>query len=118
MTSLIAVISSGKGTWAHVMKIIEEQEWDSIYLISDEFGKENFKPPKPVAWITIDQNKFLPELVEELKQQLQDRITDTEVALNLISGNGKEHMAVLSAILKLGVGIRLIALTPDGVKEI
>ena len=42
----------------------------------------------------------------------------TEAAVNLISGNGKEHMAVISALMKLGLGIRLIALTPNGIKEI
>ena len=41
-----------------------------------------------------------------------------ETAVNLISGDGKEHMALLSALLKLGVGIRLIALTKEGVKEV
>ena len=41
-----------------------------------------------------------------------------EVGLNFISGTGKEHMALLSAVLKLGIGIRFFALTKDGVKEI
>jgi len=40
------------------------------------------------------------------------------VALNLVSGNGKEHMAILSALLKLGIGVRLMAVTKDGVREL
>ena len=118
MTSLIALLSSGKGTWAHVEQLIEKQEWDSIFLITDDFGVQKFQPKKPVNYIIIDSNKFLKDLTEDIRKQLENKIPDTEVALNIISGTGKEHMATLSAILKLGLGIRLTALTPDGIKEI
>ena len=118
MTSLIAVLSTGKGTWAHVEKVIQEKEWDNIFLITNDFGVKNFKPQKKVDYILIDSNKFLPEMVEDIKKQLENKIPDTEVALNFVSGNGKEHMAVMSALLKLGLGIRLVALTTKGVKEI
>ncbi|MEE9525195.1 MAG: hypothetical protein V3V78_01140 [Candidatus Woesearchaeota archaeon] len=118
MTSLIASVGSGKGTWSHLQQVIEKQEWDNVYLITDEFGKENFKPNKQVEFIMINSNSILENLVEDIKQQLQNKILDTEVAINLISGTGKEHMAILSAVLKLGLGIRQMALTPDGIKEI
>jgi len=118
MTSLIACLSSGKGTWAHVDRLIKEQEWDNIFLVTNEFGLENFKLEKKVEYIIIRADKILSEIVEDIKKQLEGKINDTEVALNFVSGNGKEHMALLSAVLKLGLGVRLIALTPDGVKEI
>ena len=118
MTSLIACLGSGKGTWTHVDRLIDEQEWGNVFLITNEFGKENFKPKKPVEYILINSNRFLNELVEDIRKQLENKITDTEVALNFISGSGKEHMALLSAVLKLGLGIRLVALTPSGVKEV
>ena len=87
-------------------------------ILVDEFGKENFKPNKEVTYIVINPNSILENLIEDIKEQLKNRILDTEVAINFISGVGKEHMAILSAILKLGLGIRQVALTPDGVKEI
>jgi hypothetical protein len=118
MTSLVACLSSGKGTWAHISKLIEEQEWDSIFLITNDFGVQNFKPEKAVNYILIDSNKFLSEIAKDIKSQLEGKIKDLEVAVNLISGNGKEHMATISALTKLGLGIRLIALTPDGIKEV
>jgi len=40
------------------------------------------------------------------------------VGVNFISGAGKEHMALVSALMKLGVGFRLMASTMDGVKEL
>ena len=53
----------------------------------------------------------------QVESKLKDKVNG-EIALNLISGTGKEHMAILSALLKLGVGIRLVALTKDGVEEL
>jgi len=118
MTSLIACLLSGKGTWAHVARLIEEQEWDKIFLVTDEFGKENFKPRKEAEYIMVNIEKHVPDLTEDIRKQLEGKIFDTEVALNFISGTGKEHMALLSAVLKLGLGIRLVALTTEGVKEV
>ena len=118
MTSLIACLSSGKGTWSHVNELINKEDWDQIFLITNDFGVQNFKPEKSVNYILINENKLLSDMVEDIKKQLEGKINDLEVAVNIISGNGKEHMAVISAVMKLGLGIRLVALTPDGIKEI
>ena len=98
--------------------LIKEQEWDNIFLITNEFGKENFQPKKQVEYILINANRFLPDLIEDIKAQLKEKVNPTDVAVNLISGSGKEHMAILSALLKLGLGIRLTALTTKGIKEV
>ena len=42
-------------------------------------------------------------------------IDGTEVALSIASGDGREHMALISALLSLPVGVRFTALTKDGV---
>jgi len=118
MTDLIACLSTGKGTWAHLLKLIEEQEWENIFLITNEFGRENFKPKKQVEFILINANRLLPDLIKDIKSQLKEKVNSTDVALNLISGSGKEHMAIISALLQLGLGIRMVALTTNGVKEI
>ena len=118
MTDLIACLSTGKGTWGHVSKLVEEQEWDNIFLITNEFGKENFQPKKQVEYILVNANRFLPDLIEDIISQLKEKVNATDVAVNLISGSGKEHMAIISALLKLGLGIRLMALTVNGVKEV
>ena len=51
--------------------------------------------------ITIDKNKMLPDMTEEIRTALKDKVKMMETAVNLISGDGKEHMALLSALLKL-----------------
>ena len=118
MTDLVACLSPEDKSWAHVARLIKEQEWKNIFLIADEFGKNNFKSEKNVAFIVVDFKKPVFELINDIKNGLKGKITDLEVALNLVSGNGKEHMAILSALLKLGVGVRLVALTKDGIKEL
>ena len=60
----------------------------------------------------------LNELREDILKNLKGRIKDVEVDVNFVSGTGREHMALMSALLKLGTGIRLKALTKEGVEEI
>lgn len=118
MTELVACLSTGKGTWGHVNRIIKEQEWEKVILITNDFGKENFTSEKPAEFIVIDSNKGIKDIRDELVEKLRAQIKGLEVAVNIISGSGKEHMAILGALLKLGVGIRPIALTKDGMEEI
>lgn len=118
MTDLVACLSQGEKSWAHIARLIKEQDWKRIFLITNEFGKKNFKAEKNVEFIVVDMNKPVFELIEEIRKGLKGKITDLEVALNIVSGTGKEHMAILSALLKQGVGIRLIAVTKDGIKEL
>ena len=115
---LIACLTTGKGTWGHVARLIAEKEWDNIYLITNEFGKENFTPAKKANLVIVDPRRGTEELRDDIKGQLQGHLKGTEVALNLVSGTGKEHMAVLAAVLQLGMGVRFLVLTKDGVKEI
>ena len=119
MTTLVACLSTGKGTWGHVSRLMNDSNWDKIFLITNNFGKENFNTEnKPIELIVADDKGGLEELRDSIIKELEGKIKDTEVSINLVSGSGKEHMAIMAAILKLGVGIRLTALTKDGVKEI
>ncbi len=117
MADLVACLSTGKGTWGHVSRLINDQEWDNIFLITNEFGKDNFTIDKKAEMIVVNPNKTITALVEDIKNALDGKLSG-DVAVNLISGSGKEHMALLSALLKLGVGIRFVALTGDGIKEV
>lgn len=118
MTSFIACLTSDSGTWEHVKRVIDNGDWDNVFLIANEDAANDFKCSKEIELITIDSKKLLPELSRDIKQSLDGKIKDFEVAVNFISGSGKEHMAMMSAVLKLGFGIRLVALTKEGVKEL
>ncbi|QQG39043.1 MAG: hypothetical protein HYS32_01115 [Candidatus Woesearchaeota archaeon] len=118
MTTLIACLSTGKGTWGHVGRLITDGKWDKIFLITNDFGKENFTPEKPSEFIIADAHGSLKDMRDLITKELKGKIKDTEVGVNLVSGTGKEHMAIISALLKLGLGIRLMALTKDGIEEV
>ena len=119
MTDLVACLSSGKGTWVNLMKVLESPSWSTIWLIAPTFFAQSYQNMKKnVNVITIDENKDLPELAEDIRKALDGKLF-ADVAVNLISGSGKEHMAVLSALLKLGCGIRLVAFTEkEGFREL
>ena len=118
MTDLVACLSSGEKSWAHVSRLIKEQEWKKIFLITNDFGRNNFKSEKNFEFVVVDFQKPVFELIEDIRRGLKGKLTDLEVALNIVSGSGKEHMAILSALLKLGVGVRLMAVTKEGVREL
>jgi len=110
---LVALISSGKGSWGQVAGVINRGDWENIILIGDDFAKK-FTTEKDFEFITIS-SASLVDLKQEINKKLQGKIKGTEVALSIASGDGKEHMALISALLSLPVGIRFTALTKDGI---
>ncbi|MFH1409283.1 MAG: hypothetical protein ABIH34_05225 [Nanoarchaeota archaeon] len=115
MTDLIACLGTGKGTWAELSSLIKAEEWDNIYLVTNEFGT---KFQAKAEFIIINENMSYVQMRDIIQSQLQPKIRSTQVALNLTSGTGKEHMAILAAVLKLGVGIRLVALAGSKLIEV
>jgi hypothetical protein len=114
---LIALLSSGSGTWAQVSGLMKYGEWDNIILLGDDFAK-TFQHEKPFEFVKVDLSKKLVELKEEFSKKLKEKIQGIEVAVSLASGDGKEHMALISALINLPVGIRFAALTKDGVIDL
>jgi len=114
---LVALLSSGKGSWAQVSGLMKHGDWEKIILLGDDFA-HTFKHEKPFEFIKIDLNKKIKELREEFSKKLQGKFQGMEVALSIASGDGKEHMALVSALLGLPVGVRFAALTKDGVIDL
>ncbi|MAF51146.1 MAG: hypothetical protein CMH64_03570 [Nanoarchaeota archaeon] len=118
MTTLIACLSTGKGTWGHVSQLLKDESFEKIILVTNEFGKENFTKNDRTELVVIDPNQNIKELQNDIQTKLKELIKDLEVSLNIVSGSGKEHMALLSALLKLGLGINLVAVNKEGVGEV
>ena len=121
MTSLIACLTTGKGSWAQVNQLIRSQPWNLIFLITNDFGKQNYTPDATTkdktTMIVINDQLALHEIISHMVTALQNKITDLEVAVNMISGSGKEHMALLAALIKCGYGFRLVGVTAAGQYE-
>ena|SRR3989344_3388706 len=114
---LVALLSSGKGSWAQVSGLIKYGEWDKIILLGGEFAKQ-FTSEKKFEFLQVNMDKKILELRDEISMNLKGKINGTEVALSIASGEGKEHMALISALINLPVGIRFAALTKEGVIDL
>ena len=115
MTDLIACVSDDKGTVAHVKRVIDGESFEKVYIVTTLDCKDLISGAEKII---IDNQKMLPEMIEDIKNALRDKVKMMDTAVNIISGSGKEHMALLSALLSLGVGIRFVAFTKEGVREI
>mgnify|MGYP001391538999 FL=1 len=111
---LIALLSTGKGTWAQVAGLIKHGDWEKIIILGDDFAKQ-FTLEREFEFIKVDLNKKIKDLKEEFSKKLKGKIKGTEVFLSVASGSGKEHMALISALINLPVGIRFVALTKEGI---
>ena len=111
---LVALLSSGKGSWGQVAGLINRGEWDNIILIGSEFA-EKFSIEKKHEFIKVDTSQGIKDMKEEIAKKLKSKIRGTEVALSIASGTGREHMALISALLSIPAGVRFTALTKDGV---
>tara|TARA_Y100000310_G_scaffold336307_1_gene420460 strand:- start:271 stop:621 length:351 start_codon:yes stop_codon:yes gene_type:complete len=114
---LVALLSKGKGTWSQISGLINHGDWEKVIILGDEFAKR-FSSEKKFEFIKVDLDKKLKDLKEEISRKLKDKFDGTEVALSIASGDGKEHMALISALINLPVGIRFAALTKDGVIDL
>lgn len=111
--ALIAVLGIGRGTWGHIARLIAEEHWDQVLVVGNDWGKENFAPSKEVDWIIVNNRAGFNILKDTIKQKLPDV---DELCISLISGSGKEHMALLAALREAGREFKIVVLTGEGTK--
>ena len=111
------MLSSGKGSWAQISGLMKFGKWDKVILLGDDFAKQ-FSHENPFEFIKVDLSKKIKDLRNEFVKKLRGKIEGTEVALSIASGDGREHMALISALINLPVGVRFAALTKEGVIDL
>jgi hypothetical protein len=114
---LVALLSSGEGSWAQVAGLMKHGEWNNIIIIGDDKAK-TFTHEKEFTFVKVDLDKKLKDLKEDISKKIKGKIKGVEVALSIASGEGKEHMALISALINFPVGIRFAALTKEGVIDL
>ena len=65
--------------------------------------------------VNINSDKPITEMKDDIMSKIKGKLSGFECALSIASGNGKEHIALISALLSLPVGIRLAVYTKDGI---
>ena len=103
MAVLVGILSTGKGTWGHVSRLIEEGEWEKVILLTNDFGKENFNKKDNVELEVLNFRQGLEEVRDEIYDKLKSKNIEGEIGINFVSGDGKEHMALMAALIKLGM---------------
>ena len=112
---LVALLSTGKGSWGQVAGLLQKGEWEKVVIVGAPFAKEFTVKDVPFEFVEFNPDDSLIKLKKDLEKKLSGKFEGLEVALSIASGNGKEHMALQSALLSIPVGVRFTALTKDGV---
>lgn len=114
---LVAFLGNDVGAWGQVSALINRGKWEKIVIVK---SKEAGDFPQEVnSTIKVNTEQPITLLRTEMMEKLKEKLSgDFEVALSIASGNGKEHMTIISALLSIPVGIRLVAYTKDGVEFI
>jgi hypothetical protein len=121
LAQLVTLLSTGKGSWAEVATLINKPEFDEVFILTNSFGKEKFTnlPNKRIEVIAFDFDSLdATNLSLSFMNALKSKLNFNDVALNISSGSGKEHMSLFSSLIKLGVGFRLVTLKENQVIEL
>lgn len=111
----VAFIGEDKENWGQITALLNRLEYEKAILIQNKKADYSSSNEKCKV-IKVDSERPLIELKNELIEKLKKELSrDFEVSLSLASGNGKEHMALLSALLNVPVGVKLAVFTKDGI---
>ena len=114
---LVAFLGDDKENWGQVTALVKHMHWEKILLVKNARA-EGFPDLPQCTSLEVNTDLPLVELKQELMEKLKSNLHDFEVALSIASGNGKEHMALIAALLSLPVGIRIVVFTKKGVEFI
>ncbi len=116
MAHLITIYTTGN--MDTITRLIDSKLFSPIYILTNK-PTDFFVADPLVKIIPITVSVPIADLQETMYDSLKvafskDKILDLDIALNIASGTGKEHTALLSAVIKLGYGIRLIEVDESG----
>lgn len=116
---LVAFLGKDKENWGQISALVSKLDAEKIIIVKNKNVDNNeiLALLKKCEIININSDKSLIELKGEMLEKLKEKIGGSfEVALSLASGNGKEHMALISALLSIPVGVKLVAFTREGIE--
>jgi len=117
--TIIIPLSMGKGTWREAIHIARQAERAVILTAAyaaDRVAsdtripgeKHSYNPDQPILTL---RDTFITLLRETVEGEI-------EVGVSLISGSGKEHMALLGALMRIPIAFRLVTLENDTLIEL
>ena len=114
----VAFVGKDKERWGQIKALINHIDCNRAFIVKDK-ETAGFELSSNTSCIDVDCSKPLVELKSEIMDKLKVGLSkDLEVCLSIASGTGKEHMALISALLSIPVGIRLVVFTKEGLQQI
>jgi hypothetical protein len=119
MTDLVACLGTGKGTWTGVLKLISKPEFVNVFLIANQWTKDSLKLKREnLNFVIINSDDKTSVIKDSVIKQLEGKIKDLEVAVNIDSGAGKEHTAIITALIQLGFALRFVVAEGEKIEEV
>ncbi len=118
MTTFVALLGAGKGTWVEVHNILKSGSFEKAILFIDDWAAKNYRNEYGAITVPLPEDATQQQLIDIMGQHLRAGIDhdDLDVAINIASGTGKQHAALITSLLTLGFGIRLVSYENDAVK--
>lgn len=111
----VAFVGKDTENWGQITALMNRIECEKIIFVQDR-DSPDFPINDKCTVIRVDSKVPLVELKEDIKIKLKPLLSgDFEVAVSLASGSGKEHMAFISALVNIPVGIKIAAFTKEGI---
>lgn len=111
----VAYIGADKENWGQIVALLNRLDYEKAILVKNR-AAEPFPTNEKCLLIEVDAQRPMSELKKEILENTKHALSgDFEVSLSLASGSGKEHMALLGALLSIPVGVRVVAYTKEGV---
>ena len=82
---LVALISSGKGSWAQVSGLMKHGEWDNVILIGDSFSKK-FASEMKFDFVEVDLDRKILDLKDEIIKNHDSRILKNQEGKGNVAG--------------------------------
>jgi hypothetical protein len=115
--NLVAFLGTDKENWGQITALINRMEDCEKVLLFRNKSAENFPATENCEIVEIDSSLPLMQMQKQIQEKVKSYFKDDfEIALSLASGTGKEHMALISAVLSAPMGIKLVAFTKNGIE--
>jgi len=112
---LVAYVGKDEENWGQITALIKREKWEKVIIVKNK-ESEGF-PEEGCEVVNIKEGIPISEMRDEMVEKLKAKLSgEFEVALSIASGTGKEHMALISALLKLPVGVKFSVFTKEGVQ--
>lgn len=114
--NLVIFLSDEKESLGQISALLNRFEYEKAIIVKDKKTEKQFNDDK-IVFVEVDCASDLFSLKSEMQQKLKRELaSEFEVALSIAAGKGKEHMALISALLAIPVGVKFIVYTKNGVE--